>query len=104
MRRATKLIEHTRRQKRLAPRARRPNIADGIDFVREDFEPENYEDEYQNRLRAVLDEKVKGREITVSRPVPRDRRVIDLMEALKESMKTVQGRDKKAEQTKRKKA
>jgi DNA end-binding protein Ku len=70
----------------------------------EDFEPENYEDEYQNRLRAVLDEKVKGREITVSRPVPRDRRVIDLMEALKESMKTVQGRDKKAEQTKRKKA
>ena len=34
MRRATKLIEHTRQQKRLAPRARRPKSDDSIDFVR----------------------------------------------------------------------
>jgi DNA end-binding protein Ku len=39
----------------------------------ESFEPEAYEDEYQNRVRAMLDSKVKGREITVppSAPAPR---------------------------------
>jgi DNA end-binding protein Ku len=30
----------------------------------ENFEPEAYEDEYQNRVRAMLDNKVKGQEIT----------------------------------------
>jgi non-homologous end joining protein Ku len=50
----------------------------------------------------MLDAKVKGSEITVSPSMPRDRRVIDLMEALKQRMKTVQRRDKRAEQTKRK--
>jgi non-homologous end joining protein Ku len=38
-------------------------------------------------VRAMLDAKVKGSEITVSPSMPLDRRVIDLMEALKQSMK-----------------
>jgi non-homologous end joining protein Ku len=53
---------------------------------------------------VMIDEKKKGREITIPPHAPADRRVIDLMEALKESMKTVRRGDKQAEQTKRRKA
>jgi DNA end-binding protein Ku len=71
----------------------------------EDFEPESYEDEYQTRVRGMLDDKVKGQEITVSPPAPASRHVIDLMTALKESMKTARrGSKKVTEQKKRRKA
>lgn len=69
----------------------------------EDFEPEAYEDEYQNPVRAMLNSKVKGQEITVPPPAPARGHIIELMEALKESMKTVQ-RGKRADQRKRRKA
>jgi DNA end-binding protein Ku len=69
----------------------------------EDFEPEAYEDEYQNRVRAMLNSKVKGQEITVPPPAPARGHIIELMEALKESMKTVQC-GKRADQRKRRKA
>src|SRR2546422_2195446 len=55
----------------------------------EDFEPESYEDEYQKRVLAIIDSKVKAREITIPPAAPARGRVIDLMTALKESMKTV---------------
>jgi DNA end-binding protein Ku len=70
----------------------------------ENFEPEAYEDEYQNRVRAMLDSKVKGQEITVSPKAPARGHIIDLMEALKESMKTVERGKKRTEQRKRQKA
>jgi DNA end-binding protein Ku len=70
----------------------------------EDFEPESYEDEYQARVRAMLEDKAKGQEITVPPPAPASRHVIDLMAALKESMKTVQRGTKRADQKKRRKA
>jgi DNA end-binding protein Ku len=70
----------------------------------ESFEPEAYEDEYQNRVRAMLDSKVKGREITVPPSAPARGHIINLMEALKESMKTVQRGKKRTEQRKRQKA
>jgi DNA end-binding protein Ku len=70
----------------------------------DEFEPANYEDEYQARVRAMLDNKVKGREITVAPSAPAPRHVIDLMEALKESMKTAQRGNKRADQKKRRKA
>jgi DNA end-binding protein Ku len=70
----------------------------------EDFQPEAYEDEYQNRVRTMLDSKVKGQEITVPPKAPARGHVIDLMEALKESMKTVQRGKKRTEQRKRQKA
>ena len=70
----------------------------------EDFEPEAYEDEYQNRVRGMLDSKVKGQEITIPPKAPARGHIIDLMEALKESMKTVEGGKKKAEQKKCRKA
>jgi non-homologous end joining protein Ku len=52
----------------------------------------------------MLDSKVKGEEITVPPKAPARGHIIDLMEALKESMKTVQRRDKIPERKKRKKA
>ena len=54
----------------------------------ENFEPENYEDEYRNRVLAMIEEKTKGREITILPRAPARGGVIDLMEALKESMRT----------------
>jgi DNA end-binding protein Ku len=71
----------------------------------EQFQPEAYEeDEYQNRVLAMIENKVKGREITVPPPAPRPAHVIDLMAALKESMKTVQRGKNRIDQSKRRKA
>ena len=54
------------------------------------FEPEKYQDEYRLRVLAMIDEKVKGREITAAaQPVTKPEAVIDLMEALRQSMKKV---------------
>jgi DNA end-binding protein Ku len=46
--------------------------ADLIESVSDEFEPDRYKDEYRIRVLAMLDEKSKGREITVAAPtVPR---------------------------------
>jgi DNA end-binding protein Ku len=68
----------------------------------ENFEPEAYEDEYQNRVRAMLDSKVKGQACTPKAPARGH--IIDLLEALKESMKTVERGKKRVDQRKRRKA
>jgi DNA end-binding protein Ku len=53
----------------------------------EEFNPENYKDEYRIRVLAMLDEKSKGKEVTVSALAPaRGGKVVDIMEALKRSM------------------
>lgn len=70
----------------------------------ENFEPENYDDEYRNRVLAMIDDKVKGREITVPPKTPARGRIIDLMEALKESMKKAQRGKNQVEQKNRRKA
>jgi DNA end-binding protein Ku len=38
----------------------------------ENFEPENYDDEYRNRVLAMIDEKRKGREIAIPPSAPAD--------------------------------
>jgi len=70
----------------------------------ENFEPENYDDEYRERVLALLDEKAKGRQITVAPKRPAAGHVIDLMAALKESMRTARRGKKRTEERKRKKA
>ena len=53
----------------------------------DEFKPENYRDKYRERVQAMLDEKSKGREITVAAPeAPRHGQIIDLMQALKQSI------------------
>lgn len=62
-----------------------------------EFQPENYKDEYRIRVLAMLDEKSKGNEITISAPAPqRDGKVVDIMEALKRSMERVPAKKKSA--------
>jgi hypothetical protein len=70
----------------------------------ESFEPESYRDENRDRVLAMIDEKVKGQEITVPPNASVPRRVIDLMAALKESTRTAQRGKKRTEERKRKKA
>ena len=50
-----------------------------------DFEPQKYQDEYQERMKALLDAKLKGQEVTTA-PQPQLAPVIDMMEALKKSL------------------
>jgi DNA end-binding protein Ku len=67
--------------------------ADLIESMSDEFEPDKYKDEYRIRVLAMLDEKSKGREITVAPPeVPRHGQVIDLMQALKQSMERARPR------------
>jgi non-homologous end joining protein Ku len=69
----------------------------------EEFEPQSYEDEYQARVLAMIENKIKGREITIPPTLARGH-VIDLMTALKESFKTIERGKERADQKKRRKA
>jgi DNA end-binding protein Ku len=58
-----------------------------IENLSDEFRPDKYRDEYRERVRTMLDEKSKGREITVAPPeAPRHGQIIDLMQALKQSI------------------
>jgi len=54
-----------------------------------EFAPEEFENEYRRDLRAMLEAKLEGKEISVPEPAA-PAPVIDLMEALKESVAQVQ--------------
>jgi DNA end-binding protein Ku len=59
-----------------------------------DFDPEDYENEYRNELRAMLEAKLAGKEIAKPEPVE-TAPVVDLMQALKQSVAQAQkGKDK----------
>ncbi len=49
------------------------------------FDPEKYKDEYQARLRDLIETKISGKEVVAAEPVS-EGKVIDLMEALKASV------------------
>jgi DNA end-binding protein Ku len=49
------------------------------------FEPDKYTDSYRDNLQALIDAKVKGKEVVV--PPPREpAKIVDIMEALKQSL------------------
>ena len=52
----------------------------------EAFRPEQYADEYRGRVLEVVESKVEGREVTSLAPQAQRTQVIDLMEALKQSL------------------
>ena len=58
-----------------------------------EFEPTDFENQYRHELRAMLEAKVAGQEITVPEP-PAEAPVVDLMEALKRSVAEAKGRKK----------
>jgi DNA end-binding protein Ku len=59
-------------------------LVDGL--ASEEFEPSRYEDEYRQRVLDLIKKKVEGQEMTTATPAPPRAQVIDLMEALKESL------------------
>jgi DNA end-binding protein Ku len=68
-----------------------------------DFDPEDYENEYRNELRAMLEAKLAGKEIAKPEPLP-EAPVVDLMEALKQSVAQAQKGKEKAAPAKKKAA
>src|SRR6266571_103304 len=56
------------------------------ELTSESFKPEQYADEYRTRVLAVVESKVEGREVTSLAPQAQRTQVIDLMEALKQSL------------------
>jgi len=58
----------------------------------EEFHPENYRDEVSERIRALIQRKIEGEEITSALDAEQPRaQVIDLMEALKASLASPRG-------------
>jgi DNA end-binding protein Ku len=61
----------------------------------EQFNPEQYGDEYRQRVMELVNTKAEGKEITIAEPQVQRAQVIDLMEALKESLGKKVAREKK---------
>jgi DNA end-binding protein Ku len=51
-----------------------------------EFKPEQYQDQYRDRVLEMVDSKVEGKEITTQAPEAQRAQVIDLMDALKQSL------------------
>jgi DNA end-binding protein Ku len=93
---------HEVRDFKQAPKCEKVNVSAkelelGIGLIdrltTEEFNPENYQDDYRIRVLAMLDEKSKGKEVTISAPAPeRGGKVVDIMEALKRSMERIRPR------------
>ena len=52
----------------------------------DEFKPEQYEDQYRSRVLDLVNSKVEGKEITAAAPETQRAQVIDLMDALKQSL------------------
>ena len=61
------------------------------ELVRKEFHPENYHDEYRDRVLRLVEQKVEGKEVTALEPQVRQSQVVDLMEALKASLERRDG-------------
>ena len=59
------------------------------------FKPEDYHDEFQERLRALIEAKTHGKTIEKA-PEPKRARVVNIMDALKESLAASNGAKKQA--------
>lgn len=57
-----------------------------IDLLSKDFAPEDYEDHYRDALQKIIDAKVEGEPIEEEKPAKKDKKVVNLFEALKASV------------------
>jgi DNA end-binding protein Ku len=62
-----------------------------IDNLTEAFKPDQYKDEYREALMEIVEKKAAGEEIEVIQP-PEEEKVVDLMEALKQSVESTKKR------------
>jgi DNA end-binding protein Ku len=76
-----------------------------IENMSDGFNPEKYRDEYRERVQGMLEEKSKGGEITVAAPAaPQRAQIIDLMQALKQSIEKAKPKQKAAPAQRKRKA
>lgn len=77
---------------------------DLIENLSTDFKPEKYKDEYRQALWEIVEAHIAGKDIAVSAPSAERGNVVDLMDALKASIKLAQENrgDKRASGTRRK--
>ncbi len=83
--------------KELQKRYDKPQIAEAefnmakmlINSMDTPFDPSKYKDEYQIKLRALIESKISGKEVVASEP-QQPGKIIDLMEALKASVEKAQ--------------
>ena len=89
--------ESTGDQKRVALRDQEKKMARQlVQQLAGDFSPEEFEDDYFRALQEIIDKKIKGEEIVVPEAAEEPAGVIDLMEALKQSVEAARaGRDPK---------
>lgn len=71
-----------------------------IDSLTASFEPDKYKDNYREALHELINKKIAGKEIEVSKEVPK-KNVIDLMEALQASLKESQKKEAAAKNGKK---
>lgn len=76
-----------------------------IEALEKDFDPEQYQDEYRERLTELIESKAEGEEIVTQSPKEKKRgEVINLMEALKKSLEDIGEQDVKKKKSRRKSA
>jgi DNA end-binding protein Ku len=75
-----------------------------IDNMTGEFDPDEFKDEYREKLEALVHKKVEGEEITVVEEAGSGAKVLDLIEALKASVEASERPAKKKAAPKKKKA
>ena len=88
-------LRGARRERRISPTSRRPRISkDMVELATHilekqatKFDPSRFKDEYEIALKKLVQRKAKGHTIERPEPAERPSNVIDLMEALRASMK-----------------
>jgi DNA end-binding protein Ku len=65
------------------------------------FEPSKYKDDYREQVLALIEKKQAGEEIVSEAPSARPGKVVDLMEALRESLSAAKGEKEPAETRRR---
>jgi DNA end-binding protein Ku len=75
-----------------------------IESLEGDFDPEELQSEYRRDLRAMLEAKLAGEEIARPEPVTEDAPVVDLMEALRQSVADASKKTSRKEPAKKKTA
>lgn len=76
------------------PRKQEVHMAEAlIANLTEDFDPTLYTDEYRQRVLEAVQAKVEGAEVTVVEEAGEPTAVVDLMEALRQSVEAAKGKD-----------
>jgi DNA end-binding protein Ku len=57
-----------------------------VDMLKGDFKPEEFADDYRVAMMSMIEAKMQGQEVVEAVAAPTETKVIDLMEALKQSV------------------